>query len=106
MLDRRPAAGECVPLSSLCAVLLAALCHALWNLEAKRAASSRHFVWLYSVVSLLLWAPLVVWALEQPHAPYGIAPFLALFGIAVLHLAYSLTLQAGYRAADLDRKSV
>ena len=91
-----------MPLSSFCAVLLAALCHALWNLEAKRAASSRHFVWLYSVASLLLWAPAVVWALEQPHAPYGIAPFLALFGTAVLHLAYSLTLQAGYRVADLS----
>ncbi len=91
-----------MPFSSLCAVLLAALCHAVWNLEAKRAASSRHFVWLYSAVSLLVWAPAVVWALAQPHPPYSVAMFAALAGTAVLHLAYSLTLQAGYRAADLS----
>jgi drug/metabolite transporter (DMT)-like permease len=83
-------------------VLLAALCHAAWNLEAKRAASSRHFVWLYSSVSLLVWAPAVLWALLQPHSAYGIAQYLALGGTAVMHLLYSQSLQAGYRAADLS----
>jgi drug/metabolite transporter (DMT)-like permease len=91
-----------VPLSSLCAVLLAALCHAIWNLEAKRAANSRHFVWLYSAVSLLLWAPAVTYVLVQQHAPYGVSQYLALGGTAVLHLLYSQSLQAGYRVADLS----
>ena len=91
-----------MPLSSLCAVLLAALCHAIWNLSAKRAANSRHFVWLYSAVSLLLWAPAVLYALSQPHAPYGMPQYLALGGTAVLHLLYSQSLQAGYRVADLS----
>ncbi len=91
-----------MPVSALCAVLLAALCHAVWNLEAKRAASSRQFVWLYSAVSLLVWAPAVVWALQQQRAPYGIAQYLAFGGTAILHLLYSLSLQAGYRAADLS----
>jgi drug/metabolite transporter (DMT)-like permease len=91
-----------VPLSALCAVLLAALCHAVWNLEAKRAASSRHFVWLYSAVSLLVWAPAVLWALLQQRAPYGSMEYLALGGTAIMHLLYSLSLQAGYRAADLS----
>ena len=91
-----------MPLSSLCAVLLAALCHAVWNLEAKRAANSRHFVWLYSAVSLLMWAPAVLWTLLQQRAPHGLAQYLALGGTAVLHLLYSQSLQAGYRAADLS----
>jgi drug/metabolite transporter (DMT)-like permease len=91
-----------VPLSALCAVLLAALCHAVWNLEAKRAASSRHFVWLYSAVSLLVWAPAVVWVLVHQRSPYGPLQFLALGGTAVMHLLYSQSLQAGYRAADLS----
>jgi drug/metabolite transporter (DMT)-like permease len=91
-----------VPVSALCAVLLAALCHAVWNLEAKRAATSRHFVWLYSALSLLVWAPAVVWALLQPRAPYGSVQYLALGGTAIMHLLYSLSLQAGYRAADLS----
>jgi drug/metabolite transporter (DMT)-like permease len=91
-----------MPLPALCAVLLAALCHAVWNLEAKRAAESRHFVWLYSAASLVLWAPAVAWALVQHNAPLGIRALLALGGTAVLHLLYSLALQAGYRAADLS----
>ena len=91
-----------MPLPALCAVLLAALCHAIWNLEAKRAAESRHFVWLYSAASLLLWAPAVTWALMQEHAPLGGRALLALAGTAVLHLLYSLALQAGYRVADLS----
>jgi drug/metabolite transporter (DMT)-like permease len=91
-----------MPLPALCAVLLAALCHAIWNLEAKRAAQSRHFVWLYSAASLLLWAPAVTWALVHEHAALGGRALLALAGTAVLHLLYSLALQAGYRAADLS----
>lgn len=91
-----------MPPTALCAVLLAALCHAVWNLQAKRAAESRHFVWLYSVASLLAWSPLVlaVLLLQRPH--FGAAQYLALLGTSVLHLLYSLSLQAGYRAADLS----
>ena len=94
--------GYPVPFPALCAVLLAALCHAIWNVEAKRAANSRHFVWLYSAASLVLWAPAVAWVLAHQHARLGGAQYLALGGTAVLHLLYSLALQAGYRAADLS----
>ena len=91
-----------MPPFALCAVLLAALCHAVWNLQAKRAAASRHFVWLYSVASLAVWTPLVlvVVLLQRPH--FGTAQCLALLGTSVLHLLYSVSLQAGYRAADLS----
>jgi drug/metabolite transporter (DMT)-like permease len=91
-----------VPPLALCAVLLAALCHAVWNLEAKRAAGSRHFVWLYSCASLLLWAPVLAWVLLHQHPHFGAMQYLALMLTAVLHLLYSLALQAGYRAADLS----
>jgi drug/metabolite transporter (DMT)-like permease len=91
-----------MPLPALCAVLLAALCHAIWNIAAKRAAQSRHFVWLYSAASLLLWAPAVAWVLARGQSALGARALLALAGTAVLHLLYSLSLQAGYRAADLS----
>ena len=91
-----------MPLSALCAVLLAALCHAAWNLQAKRAAASRHFVWLYSVASLVVWTPLVLIVLLHQRPHFGVAQCLALAGTAVLHLLYSLSLQAGYHAADLS----
>jgi drug/metabolite transporter (DMT)-like permease len=91
-----------MPSIALAAVLLAAFTHALWNLAAKRAAGSRHFIWLYSVGSVLVYTPAVVWVVvhERPH--FAIEHWLALCGTAVLHLCYSLMLQAGYRASDLS----
>lgn len=91
-----------MPLAALLAVLLAAFTHASWNLVAKSAVRSVHFVWLYSMASLVLWSGPVIWVLT--HTPWhpGPLPWLALGATAVLHLAYSLALQAGYRAADLS----
>ena len=43
---------------ALCLVLLAALTHACWNLSAKYAADSRHFVWLFSAGSVLVYGPI------------------------------------------------
>ena len=91
-----------MPLAALLAVLLAALTHASWNLVAKRAAHSTHFVWLYSVASLVLWTVPVIWVVSHSRWPTGPQPWLALAATALLHLAYSLSLQAGYRAGDLS----
>ncbi len=91
-----------MPIAALLAVLLAALTHASWNLAAKTAARSAHFVWLYSVASMLLWSGPVIWVLSHAHWHPGPLPWLALTATAVLHLAYSLSLQAGYRAGDLS----
>jgi len=54
-------------LFALCLVLLAAVTHACWNLSAKYAADSRHFVWLFSAGSVLVYGPIVlaVWSVEQ-----------------------------------------
>ena len=91
-----------MPVAALLAVLLAALTHSTWNLFAKRAAGARHFVWLYSVGSVLLYLPLVLWIVlvERPH--FGTPQWLALAATSVLHTAYSLALQAGYRTSDLS----
>jgi drug/metabolite transporter (DMT)-like permease len=91
-----------MPLAALLAVLLAALTHASWNLVAKSAVRSVHFVWLYSMASLMLWTGPVIWLLMHAHWHPGPLPWLALGATALLHLAYSLALQAGYRAADLS----
>ena len=91
-----------MPLAALLAVLLAACTHASWNLVAKKAARSKHFIWLYSIASLLIWAGPAIWVLMHSTWHLGSQTWLALFGTSVLHLAYSLALQAGYRAADLS----
>lgn len=87
---------------AIAAVLLAALTHATWNLAAKRAAGSRHFVWLYSLGSLVLYAPAVAWVLLFERPQFQAAHWLALLMTGILHLGYSLTLQAGYRVSDLS----
>jgi drug/metabolite transporter (DMT)-like permease len=91
-----------MPLLAFLAVLLAAVTHATWNFSAKKAAGSRHFVWLYSVGSLILYAPVIVWILCTERPQFGLPHWLALTGTSVLHLGYSLALQAGYRASDLS----
>ena len=91
-----------MPALALIAVLLAAVTHSTWNLYAKKAAGSRHFVWLYSVGSIVLYLPIIAWIMvyERPHL--GTIQYLALTATAVLHTGYSLVLQAGYRTSDLS----
>lgn len=91
-----------MPLLALAMVLLAACTHATWNYYAKRAAASRHIVWLYSVGSIALYGPIVTWILIFHRPELGTAQCLALLATGVLHMGYSLLLQAGYRVSDLS----
>jgi drug/metabolite transporter (DMT)-like permease len=91
-----------MPLIALAAVLLAALTHATWNYYAKRAAQCRHMVWLYSVGSLVLYAPIVAWILIFHPQHFETVHWLTLLATGVLHMGYSLLLQAGYRVSDLS----
>ena len=91
-----------MPLLALIAVLLAAGTHATWNLFAKKAAGSRHFVWLYSIGSVVLYLPVIVWIVVEERPHFGVMQCLALTATSVLHLGYSLALQAGYRTSDLS----
>ena len=91
-----------MPILAFVAVLLAAATHSTWNLYAKKAARSRHFVWLYSMGSLVLYLPIVGWILVEQPPHLGPLQGMALLGTAVLHVGYSLALQAGYRTSDLS----
>ena len=91
-----------MPFLALIAVLLAAVTHSTWNLAAKKAAGSRHFVWLYSLGSIVLYCPIIGWLFYQQRPHFGTPQWLALTGTSVLHLGYSLALQAGYRVSDLS----
>ena len=91
-----------MPLLALAAVLLAAVTHATWNYYAKKAAASRHMVWLYSVGSLILYGPIVLWILIDERPQFELRHWLVLLGTGVLHMGYSMLLQAGYRVSDLS----
>jgi drug/metabolite transporter (DMT)-like permease len=90
----------------LALVLTAAVLHAAWNLLAKRAqaADTVAFVWLTTALSTAIYAPAVaVWLIVVPlRHPVTALGFAFIAGTAVIHAAYLLLLQRGYRAGDLS----
>ncbi|RLQ89493.1 DMT family transporter [Notoacmeibacter ruber] len=83
-------------------VLSAAFCHATWNFLVKRISAGAELIWLFSLISLILYTPvvLVFVFMERPVLHVADAGFI--IGSAILHLAYFLFLQAGYRKGDLS----
>lgn len=87
---------------ALCLVVLAAVTHASWNLSAKYAAQSRHFVFLFSVGSVVIYGPIVAAVLFVEQPQFQLRHWMALAATSVLHLLYSVCLQSGYRHSDLS----
>ena len=83
-------------------VLAAAFIHASWNYVLKKSGGGIGFLWLSTVLTTLIYAPLAVAvALLQEFTPT-----LAQLGIVavsgLLHAAYFLLLDRGYRFGDLS----
>lgn len=87
---------------ALLLVLIAALLHALWNLLAKRAQGGIPFTWLFSLLTVVLWAPVIVVYGVVWRPMLGWFALLFILGSALFHLAYFLVLQRGYRYGDLS----
>ncbi|WP_372666657.1 DMT family transporter [Amycolatopsis kentuckyensis] len=89
--------------TALSLVLVAAVVHAVWNLAAKRISSGgTQFVWLYYTVSAVLLLPVtVVLLVVEPERPQW-SWLLAAVVTSVLHVAYGVVLQRGYRVGDLS----
>jgi drug/metabolite transporter (DMT)-like permease len=96
--------SETVTLYALGLVLVSGFLHAVWNLLAKRAsgdASGPAFVWLYSALSTVIFAPLAAGVFVAGER-LGIVGLLFAFGTGVLHVGYFLSLQKGYQVGDLS----
>jgi drug/metabolite transporter (DMT)-like permease len=90
-------------LYALVLVLIAGLFHAVWNLLAKRVGGGgAPFVWLYTVLSALLYAPVAAVVVFFGDAGVGVLGAVFVFGTAVLHIGYFLSLQKGYSVGDLS----
>ena len=89
---------------ALSLVLVAALCHALWNLSARGSRSGGGtFVFLYSALASLIWLPVAaLWSLLVSHPTPTWAWLWGAAVSGVLHTAYGLVLQRGYREGDLS----
>ncbi|MYN12165.1 EamA family transporter [Pusillimonas sp. TS35] len=84
-------------------VICAAALHATWNLISKKAAAAAgDFVFSYRLLSAIFYAPWVLYILVVDGMTWSVPVVLFIALSSVLHLGYSLSLQWGYRAADLS----
>ena len=83
-------------------VLAAALIHASWNYILKKSGGGVGFVWAFAVLSTLLYAPLAIGVVIVQNFRFSAEAFAYLFASAVLHTAYYLLLDRGYRYGDLS----
>lgn len=91
-----------MPISGLSLVLLAACCHATWNLFVKRINGGAELIWLFSTISSLLYLPLLLWVIIAERPEFGLLQIGFILGSALIHLGYFLLLQTGYRKGDLS----
>lgn len=88
-------------LTALLLVLLAALCHAVWNVAAKSAGGDARFALLSALLVSALWLPVALWVGWGVVGDWGAAAWGIVVASAVVHVSYFLTLLRGYRSADL-----
>lgn len=87
---------------ALTLVLAAAFMHATWNLLLKRAGGGVAFTWLFCAVAAVLYTPAALGELWWRRPEMGITALVFIGGSAVLHIAYFLLLQRGYKVGDLS----
>src|SRR5262252_2935979 len=83
-------------------VLSAALIHASWNYLLKKSGGGIGFVWAFAACSSLFYAPIAVGAIVVQNFQFTVQALAYLFASAVLHTAYYLLLDRGYRYGDLS----
>lgn len=83
-------------------VLGSAVLHAWWNLLAKHANGSTAFSWLFSALSSLIFAPVVITILIVERPVIGTEQIVFMIGTSLIHSLYFSLLEQGYRAGDLS----
>lgn len=87
---------------ALLLVIIAAILHAVWNIITKQVNGRLPFFWLIGLFSTVLSLPLLIWQISQSRVTLTALTCLLALISAILHSAYFLALQAGYRKADLS----
>ena len=92
-----------MPLSALLLILFAAWCHATWNLFLKRSQGGGvAFFWLVACFESLIYAPLALTQLWQSGWLPDARAIIMMLGSALIHVAYFVFLDRGYRSGDLS----
>ena len=92
-----------MPLSALALILIAAFCHATWNLILKRSKGGGIlFFWLVAWIESLVYAPVAVFFFVQLGYTPDARAIVMMLGSALIHVAYFVFLDRGYRTGDLS----
>jgi len=83
---------------ALTLILVAALIHASWNYLLKRSGGGTLFVWLFASLSAVFYAPLAVAVVWWTRPPLGWISLALMLASAVVHTAYFMLLDRGYRS--------
>ena len=89
-------------LSALLIVLVAAALHASWNFLIKKLNGGPELIWMFSVLSVILYLPALLYLLLVDNITFSLEAILFMCGSGVLHLSYFLLLQTGYRHGELS----
>jgi len=87
---------------ALLLVVIAAFCHAGWNLLAKKVCGGTAFIWIFASLSALLYFPLALWVLLVEKPIISTMHIALIIGSAILHSIYFILLDKGYRFGDLS----
>ena len=87
---------------ALSLILVAAFVHASWNYLLKRSGGGTAFVYLFAVLSALIYAPLVAAIIWWVQPEFGWVHYGLMAASALLHTAYYMLLDRGYRSGDLS----
>jgi drug/metabolite transporter (DMT)-like permease len=82
-------------------VLIGALCHASWNVIAKKTNGEARFTFFGSVWMLIIWTPLALWLSWGVVPKWGVREWLFIAGCGILKWVYTIVLLKGYRKSDL-----
>jgi len=87
---------------ALSLILCAAVVHATWNYLLKRSGGGTIFVWWFATLSAIIYAPFTLAVVWWSKPDLGGTAFALMLASAVLHTAYYMLLDRGYRSGDLS----
>jgi len=87
---------------ALVLILAAAVIHASWNYFLKRSGGGTVFVWLFASLSAIIYAPLAAAIVWWQKPDFGWVHYALMLASAVVHTAYYMLLDRGYRSGDLS----
>ncbi len=83
-------------------IVAAAFVHASWNLLYKQVGGGIPLLWLFTTLAVILYLPLAGIVLWVQRPPFGPIQLSFLLGTSLIHIAYFISLQRGYRVGDLS----